>query len=321
LHLARLIARRLFRSAVLLAGASFLSFALLEMAPGDYFDEVLLNPAVSRETVEALRAQYGLNHSVPVRYLHWCASAVRGEWGISIAYQRPAGPVIWERARNTLLLTAVGTLASWLGGLGAAMWAVAGKPWRQTFILSVTAILAPLPDLVIVLGLTVLASKTQWLPAGGMTSNDYTSMSGLQKVEDALMHLLLPAFALTVSLLPLVVLHARSAIAELISAPFIVFAEAGGIGRMRVLIHHILPAAAIPLITVAGFSVGGMLSSALVIEAITGWPGLGNLMLQSIMRRDPYVVLGAITASATLLVLSNLLADLLLFVADPRMRR
>ena len=135
------------------------------------------------------------------------------------------------------------------------------------------------------------------------------------------MHLVLPSFALTLSLLPLVMLHARSAIAELISAPFIVFAQAGGIPRMRLLIRHVLPAASAPLITVAGFSVGGMLSSALVIEVITGWPGLGSLMLQSIMRRDPYVVLGAITASATLLLSTNLIADLLLFAADPRIRR
>ena len=174
MQLARYIIRRFFRSVVLLAGASFLSFALLEMAPGDYFDEVLLNPAVSKETVERLRAEYGLNRSVPVRYLHWCASALRGEWGMSIAYQRPAGPVIWERARNTLLLTIVGTLASWLVGLSAVIWAAAGKSWRQTFILSMTAVLAPLPDLVVVLGLTVLAAETGWLPAGGMTSPDYT---------------------------------------------------------------------------------------------------------------------------------------------------
>jgi peptide/nickel transport system permease protein len=321
LQLARYIARRFFRSGVLLIGASFLSFTLLELAPGDYFDEVLLNPAVSRQMVETLRAQYGLNHSVPVRYLHWCASAVRGEWGMSIAYQRPAGPVIWERARNTLVLTIVGTLASWLVGLGVALWAAAGKLWRQTFVLSVAAILAPLPDLVLVLGLTVLASETGWLPAGGMTSPDYTMMSPLQRVGDSLMHLVLPAFALTVSLLPIVMLHARSAIAELISAPFIVFAQASGIPRMRLLIRHVLPAASAPLITVAGFSVGGMLSSALVIEVITGWPGLGSLMLQSIMRRDPYVVLGAITASATLLLLTNFMADLLLFAADPRIRR
>src|SRR3954453_10307144 len=115
---------------LLLAGASFVSFALLELAPGDYFDEILLNPSISPETVKALRAEYGLNQPMLVRYVRWSAAVMTGDWGFSIAYHSPAGPLVRERAKNTLILAGAGTVLTWVAALAGAVWAAAGKTWR-----------------------------------------------------------------------------------------------------------------------------------------------------------------------------------------------
>jgi peptide/nickel transport system permease protein len=185
------------------------------------------------------------------------------------------------------------------------------------FISSLLAI----PDLLMVLGLTALASNTSWLPAGGMTSPVSGSMNVWQAFADFGRHLALPGAALVLAIMPVVMLHARAAFADVLCTPFIATARANGIRRLRLLIVHALPAAANPLITLAGISIGTLLSAGLLVEALVGWPGVGHLLLQSILQRDLYVVLGAVMLSAILLVGGNLAADLLLYAADPRIRR
>jgi peptide/nickel transport system permease protein len=108
---------------------------------------------------------------------------------------------------------------------------------------------------------------------------------------------------------------------EVLGSPFIRAARANGIPRMRILYRHALPAAANPLISLLGFSVGTLLSSSLLVEAAIGWPGLGRLLLEAILQRDVYVVIGAVILSAVLLIGGNLLADMLLYIADPRIRK
>lgn len=321
MRLARYLAWRCIRAMILLAGASFVSFALLELAPGDYFDEILLNPSISQDSIDALRAEYGLNQSMLVRYARWCASTIRGDWGFSIAYQRPAGPLLGERAKNTLLLTAIGTVLTWVVAIAGVVWAAVGKYWRQYVIVVVSAIAVAIPDLVLILALTFFASKSGWLPSGGMTSISHSSMSSGQQSADLVLHLIVPVAALVFSMLPIFLLHTRGAVQEVMSTAFITSARASGIPRLRLVVRHAIPAASGPLITLAGLSAGGIFNSSLVIEVVTGWPGLGNLLLQSVMRRDPYVVLGAIVMSTAMLLLAGLMTDLLLFAADPRIRR
>jgi peptide/nickel transport system permease protein len=116
-----------------------------------------------------------------------------------------------------------------------------------------------------------------------------------------------------------VFLHTRAALVEALEAPFIQFARANGIPARRRLVRHALPAAANPLITLMGLSAGTLLSAGLAVEAVAGWPGLGHLLLQSILQRDSVLVTGAVMLSATVLVAGNLLADILLYANDPRM--
>src|SRR4030095_15294372 len=118
-----------------------------------------------------------------------------------------------------------------------------------------------LPDLVIILGLTMIAASVRWLPSGGMTSVNHASLPFSQRLADSALHIALPAAALITSMAPIVVLHARAALAAVLNEPFVLSARAAGIHRFRLLLRHALPVASNPLITLAGFSIGALLNA------------------------------------------------------------
>lgn len=317
----RYIARRLLHAAFLLLGVSLLTFVFLQLAPGSFFDEMRLNPQISPETVAALRAQYGLERPLPVRYARWLGSVMRGELGFSFAYNSPAAPLLWVRARNTLLLTATATLLAWLLAIPIGVWTAAHRSRASAhFTTAGTAALLATPDLLIALGLLLLAVRTRWFPAGGMISLGFDAMGWGERARDVAVHLALPVAVLVVGSLPVLVRHVRAAVMEVQDSAFIRAARGHGIPRRRLLFRYALPAAANPLISLFGFSVGTLLSGSLLVEVVMSWPGLGPLFLEAILARDLYLVIGAVMLSTLFLVAGNLLADLLLYAADPRIR-
>ncbi|HEY2945868.1 MAG TPA: ABC transporter permease, partial [Vicinamibacteria bacterium] len=183
-----------------------------------------------------------------------------------------------------------------------------------------TAVLLALPDLVLVLGLLLLAVRTGWFPAGGMVSLGHEQMPWGARVKDVAFHLVLPVTALVLGIAPALVRYVRASVADALGAPFVRAARAHGIPERRVLFRHALPAAANPLISLFGLSLAGLLSMSLLVEVVLSWPGLGPLLLEAILARDFHLVLGPVLASTFLLLGGNLLADLLLAAADPRIR-
>ena len=311
----RYIARRLLHGLLLLVGVSVLSFVFAELAPGDYFSELRNDPRVSPETVAALRAQSGLDRPLPVRYAAWVASVLRGDFGYSVAYNSPVGPLLWGRVRATLLLTGTATFLAWLIALPLGIWnATARGTWGDSVSRVVLSFLLAVPDLLLAIVLLMLAVETGYFPAGGMVS------PGPLRVKDVAWHLALPVAVLVLGMLPTLVRHVCASMAEVIDSPFALSARAQGIPRQRLLFRHLLPAAASPLISLAGFSLGTLLSASLLIEVVMGWPGLGPFFLEAIMARDFAVVLAVVILSASFLVAGNLLADILLYRVDPRIR-
>jgi peptide/nickel transport system permease protein len=312
---------RLTHAAFLLLGVSILTFLFSTLAPGNYFDEMRLNPQISPETVAALRTQYQLDRPLPVRYGRWVNSLLHGEMGFSFAYNSPVAPLLWVRARNTLLLTITATLIAWAMALPLGIWGATtlGRlPDRS--ITGATAILLVLPDLVIALGLLILAVRSGWFPTGGMVSVGYESLSPVQRIWDVARHMALPVLALVLSALPILVRHVRAAVAVVLDAPYLRAAASHGIRRRTLLYRYALRAAANPLISLFGFSVGSLLSGSLLVEVVMGWPGLGPLLLEAILARDVYVVIGGVLCSTVFLVAGNFIADLLVYWADPRIR-
>jgi peptide/nickel transport system permease protein len=317
----RRLARRALHGVLVLLGVSVLSFLMVQLAPGDFFAEMRLDPRISEATVQAWRARYGLDRPLPERYLLWLGSLARGELGYSFAYGSPVGPLLWPRMRNTLLLTVTAVTVAWLIAVPVGVWwATRRRPVTRHALAALTAVLLAIPDIVLALALLLLAVRTGWFPAGGMTSVDHEQMTAGGRLWDVAAHLVLPAAALVLGMLPLLVRHVRASVAEVLAAPFVSAARAHGIPERRVLLRHVLPAAANPLLTLFGLSLAGLLSMSLVVEVVMSWPGLGPLLLEAILARDFFLVLGLVLASTVLLVLGTMVADALLLAADPRIR-
>jgi peptide/nickel transport system permease protein len=315
------LAWRALHGLLLLLGVSLLSFVLLELAPGDYFSEMRLDPRISEATVRELRARYGLDRPLPERYVRWLASVARGEMGYSFAYGQPVGRLLWPRARNTLLLTATSTTLAWLLAVPlGAWWATRRRGAADAAVAGLTAALLAMPDLVLALGLLLLAVRTGWLPAGGMVALGHEQMGLAGRAADIARHLVLPVTALVLGTAPMLVRYVRAAVADTLDAPFVRAARAHGLPERRLLIRHALPAAANPLVSLFGLSLAGLLSTSLLVEVVVGWPGLGPLLLEAILARDFYLVLGPVMASTLLLAGGNVLADALLLAVDPRIR-
>jgi len=317
----RYLERRALHAVLLLLGASLLSFLFSSLAPGSFFDEMKLNPQISPETVAALRSQYGLDQPLPVRYVRWVKSVLRGEWGYSFAYNQPVRSLLMVRARNTLLLTTLAMALAWLMAVPIGVWIASRRGrWDDQLASASTSLLLSVPELVLALGLLYLVIRTHALPVGGMVSTGFDRLGSWEQVRDLAVHLIVPVATLVLASLPTLIRHVRASMIEVLQAPFIQAARGHGISGSRLLFCYALPAAANPLISLFGLSVAGLLSGSLLVEVIAGWPGLGPLLLEACFSRDIYVVIGVVMASTMFMILGSLLADVMLVVADPRVR-
>jgi peptide/nickel transport system permease protein len=225
------------------------------------------------------------------------------------------------RARNTLLLTTLATLLTWLIAIPLGVWTANRRGrWDDRMGMAGSALLLAVPELVVAMLLLYWVVRTHGLPVGGMVSVDFDVLGKQAKLIDLALHLVIPTTTLVLASLPLLVRHIRASVVEVLQAPFVQAARAHGIGGARLLFRYALPAAANPLSSLFGLSVGALLSSSLLVEVITAWPGLGPLLLEAAMARDIYVVVGAVMASAFFMIAGSILADILLVVADPRIR-
>ncbi|MFZ0639323.1 MAG: ABC transporter permease [Candidatus Acidiferrales bacterium] len=317
----RYLARRFAHAILLLVAISVFSFALLEWAPGNFFDSMRLNPRISSQTVSGMRSEYGVDRPFVVRYTRWMGSVLKGEMGFSFAYGTSVGPLIWARARNTLLLTGSATLLAWLLAVPIGIWSARSKgTWGDRACGVAMSTLLTIPDLLLSLILLLLAVRTGWFPTGGMVSASVEHADFWGNVTDIGRHLILPALGLASATLPILVRHIRSAMIDALESPFIRAARGHGIPRARLLFRYALPAASNPLISLFGFSIATMLSASVIVEVVLSWPGLGPLMVQAILARDVYVVIGVVMLSSVFLVAGNFVADVLLFMSDPRIR-
>jgi peptide/nickel transport system permease protein len=318
----RYFVMRLSQAATLLIGVSLLSFVFLQVAPGDYFQEMRLNPQITEATVERMRTQYGWDKPLLVRYGRWLVSVVHGEFGVSLTYGTPVGPLLWTRARNTLLLAATATALSWALALGLGMLcAMAPRGIFDRCCAVASSFLLAIPELLLCLVVIAIAVRTGRF-SGGMRSvaGGQQTTTWFEQTRDVASHLALPVVALVLGTLPIFLLHVRNALFEVLDSSFVHAAVGHGMHRATVLLRYAFPVAANTLLSLFGLSIGSLLSMSLVTEVIMSWPGLGPLLLQATLARDVYLVIGAVTVSALFLVCGIALADVLLYASDPRIR-
>lgn len=316
----RYFERRALHSILLVLMVSFFAFAISQLAPGSFLDEMRMNPQISAHTIDALRVQYGLDQPLPVRYFRWLKSAVSGDFGYSLAYNLPVSRLLGSRLRNTLLLGASSMLLAWGMALPAGIWSA----YRKNAALdrafnALSTLLLGTPELALALLFLIAAAHYGNLPVGGMSSGK-ESETAWNTAGDFFLHLMVPAIVLALASFPILFRHIRSAMAEAWNSPFLKAARGHGIGDARLLLRHALPAAANPLISLFGLSLAALASGSFLVEVIVGWPGLGPLFLEAIYARDFQPMVAIVVLFSVFLIAANLIADLLLYAADPRVR-
>lgn len=317
----KFFAQRLLRAILLLWGVSVLCFVFTEIAPGSFYDEMRLNPQISPETIANLQTHYGLNQPLALRYARWTMSLARGDFGYSLAYNAPVAPLLLARAGNTLLLTSIAMLLTWVIAIPLGIWAASHRgKWLDRFIGTGSSFLLSVPEIVLAIGLLALAVRSRAVPIGGMASLGADDLSRWGQLRDLLGHMVLPVSILMLGGVAIVERHVRASVIEVLDSPCVHAARGLGISRSRLLFRHVLPLAANPAISLFGFSLAGLLGGSLLVEVVCGWPGLGPLILEATMSRDLYVVIGAVMFSAVFMLAGNLVADLLLLACDPRIR-
>ncbi|HYI09643.1 MAG TPA: ABC transporter permease [Thermoanaerobaculia bacterium] len=317
--------RRLFYAVLTFFGITVATFVLIHSVPGDpvtFFigQQGLRN--IPPETVQAIRAEFHLDEPLPKQYVRWVGAAVTLDFGISIIDRRPVRERIFEKLPNTFQLNCVAFLLAALFGVPIGLWSAtrSGRPAERISAVGFF-LLYSLPSFWVALLLMQFFSvKLDLFPLLGMTSDNYTELSAAGRFTDRLKHLVLPVVTLAYAQLAIFARFSKSALTEVIRQDFITAARAKGAGPAKVLLHHALRNALIPLITLLGITIPYLISGSVIVEKIFQWDGIGLLYLQSIFSRDYPMVMGLTVVTAIVTLLANLLADVLYAVADPRVR-
>ncbi|AHB88147.1 ABC-type oligopeptide uptake system permease component OppB [Thermosynechococcus sp. NK55a] len=319
----RLILRRLGEALITLLLASALSFAIMQLAPGNYLDNLKADPQISLERLQELEQQFGLDKSPVEQYFRWLWQIIRyGNFGTSFVYQRSVASLLWERVPATLLLSLSSILLTWGLAIPLGIWAaVTQDRWSDRLLRVVSYIGQGFPSFITALLLLFLAQSTPLFPVGGMTSLFYDDLPWWGKILDIGWHLILPSVALTLTSFAGLQRLMRGNLLDVLRQNYIQTARAKGLPESRVIYVHALRNAVNPLITLLGFEFANLLSGAFIAEFFFNWPGLGRLILQAVTAQDIYVVMASLMMGAVMLIVGNLLADLLLKWADPRIRQ
>ena len=305
----------------MLLGITVMSFVIIQLSPGDFLADIRLNPVVSQETVDRMRTNFGLDQPLHVQYLRWLTNIVRGDFGYSFAYQVPVLWLVRSRLFNTLLLNIIALIVAWAIGIPIGIHAATHQySWSDNLLSLFSYVGISTPTFFSGLLLLFVAFKTGWLPIGGMTSLDYDLFPWYGKAFDVARHLVIPVMVLGVLAVAGLTRQMRANLLEVLRQDYVKTARAKGLAERVVVNKHAVRNAINPLITIFGFELGGLLSGSAILEVVIGWPGLGQLILDAVVRKDLYVVMGSLVIGGVTLVLGNLIADILLAYSDPRIR-
>ncbi|MFH0754688.1 MAG: ABC transporter permease [Candidatus Omnitrophota bacterium] len=315
------IIKRLLIAAGLLIVMSFVTFMLMAMTPGNFLDTMRMDPQISKDTLAYYEKLYQLNKPVWQQYLHWLMGLGHGELGYSFYYNVPVAKIIFARLGNTFILSLTAFLLTWLIAIPLGIWAALRRGrWPDRILQFVAYVFLSLPGFFVAMVLLYAASVTGWLPLGGMESPGSQDWPWAVRVVDLLRHLVIPATALSLGSIAALQKIMRGNMLEVLGKQYILAARARGLPESRVIYVHALRNAINPLITLLGYEFAALLSGAALMEIVTSWPGLGSLMLTAVRSKDIYLVMASMMMGGVLFVIGNLLADIALAKADPRIK-
>ncbi len=313
------LGRRLLQMIPLLIGITFLSFLIMNLAPGNFFTQLRMNPSISPELVRQLEQQFGYGEPLLVQYAKWLWRVLHLDLGMSVAYRVDVLDLIGMRAGNTLILAVSSLLVTWMLGIPTGIFiALRPNSWLDRSLSFTAFLFMSLPSFFLAFLLMYFALQTGWFPVGGTISVDYHQMDLWGKIADRARHLILPTLVLGTAGIASLMRLMRANILEIKEADFVRTARAKGLPESAVMGKHILRNALNPFITLAGAEMGELLGGAALVEAIMNLQGMGTLILEAVLRLDTYLVMGSILIGALMLLMGNLLADFALTLVDPR---
>lgn len=309
---------------VVFFGITIISFWVIHLAPGSPTDlQTDMNPQATPEVRERLAKLYGLDQPLHVQYLNWIGRLVRLDFGNSMSGDhRP----VWDKIKERLPLTFGMNLVSLLLSLAISIPIGVVAAYKQDgWFDRVSTVFVFLgfatPSFWLALLLMLLFGiELAILPISGLKSLDYDSYSMFGKLSDICLHLTLPLFIYTFGSLAGLSRFMRSSMLEVLRQDYILTAKAKGLPTRQVIYKHALRNALLPVITILGLSVPGLIGGSVIVESVFGLPGLGQLFYQGVMARDYPLIMGNLTLGALLTLAGNLLADAGYALADPRIR-
>lgn len=318
------LVRRLALALVTTAAVVVITFALVHLAPGQPFLAGAEGRFVPPETVAHLRERFGLDRPLAAQFVRYVGNLARGDLGESFTRHRPVAAVLRDALPNTLLLGGAALVLSFAFGLGLGIVQALRAGTLADAALGALALAfysVPAFWLGLML-LLVFGEWLHWLPVAGMTDAAmHGSLPFAGRALDVARHLVLPALTLALVNGAAVARFHRSAMVEALGAEFVRAARARGLGERRVVLRHALRSALAPAITLAGLSVPALLTGSVLVESVFGWPGMGRVAFEAIFARDYNIITAIAVVAGVLVALGNLLADLGVAAADPRVRR
>lgn len=312
------VLKRILQAIPLLLIISLMSFVMLKLAPIDPLAYLKANPAISQATIKAEEERLGLNKPAPLQYVIWLTNLVRGDLGISTT----GGSVfalLMQRSANTFVLGFLSVLFTWLIAIPAGVYAAVHRSkWEDKLMNLLSAVGMSMPTFLFALILLMFAVHSRLLPIGGLTSPDFYDRDLFGQLTDLAAHLVIPVTVLTFFGLATIQRQMRGSLLDVLRAEYIRTARAKGLPENKVIYKHALRNAINPLITLLGFEFASLLSGAALTETVLAYPGLGRLTLEGVLTKDMNLVMASLMLGSIMLIAGNLLADILLTFADPR---
>jgi peptide/nickel transport system permease protein len=312
--------RRLLLSIPVLLGITIATYAIINMAPGDPVSAMISPEAASSlgpDWVAQQRAALGLDKPLPIRYALWLKEVVRGNLGFSLRDRQPINQKVIERLWPTLKLMGTSLLIAIAIAVPLGILSAIKQYSFLDYLATISGFAAiSIPSFFLSLAaIYVFSLKLGWLPSSGMNT-----VGGVSSFSDSTKHLLLPALVLGLGEAAPLIRYTRSSMLEVIRQDYVTTARAKGLNERTVIWRHALRNALIPLVTVIALNLPRLLGGAVVIEAVFAWPGMGTLAITAVQGRDYPVIMAINLITAVMILTSNLLADLIYAVIDPRIK-
>ncbi|MCM8745132.1 ABC transporter permease [Thermomicrobium sp. CFH 73360] len=311
--------RRILISIPTLVAISIVIFTILALAPGDPLAEFAMNPAVPPEVRQRIRKSMGLDDPIPVRYVKWASSMLRGDFGYSFRSKSPVIDLIRQRLPTTLYVIGTAYLVSVLIAIPVGVLSAIRQYSIFDNVATTLAFIGfSLPTFVTgILFILLFSVKLGWLPMIYRTTIETEGLAGLwERVKQALMPIMVLGLFETAALTR----YTRAAMLETIHQDYVRTARAKGLAERVVILRHAMRNALIPVVTIVALSIPGIFTGAVITEQIFRVPGMGSLLISAIRDNDTPVIMAITIIFSALVVLFNLIADILYGVLDPRIK-